>query len=138
MVKVYGSSAYALLAVYALMAVYALIGFDFKSQHALNQRPMLVTYKMQLSMQHSAPYRSVIRRVLVEQCNEMARQLAVCRVVDLVQHQVDEVKAGHKTGRQLDVFNNTDARIVAAPHRVRTCQHTGPSIQGGNDACLGY
>ena len=86
----------------------------------------------------SAPYLSIVWGVFVEQANEVACQLAVCGVIDFVQHQVDEVKAGHQAGGQLDVVNHTDARIVAAAYRVGTCQHTGPGIQGGNDACLGY
>ena len=68
----------------------------------------------------------------------MPCQLPVCGVIDLVQHQVDEVKSGHQARGQLDVVNDADAWVVAAAHWVSACQDTSPGIQSSNDAGLGH
>ena len=60
----------------------------------------------------------VFRRLIIEQGNEMPRQLPVCGVIDLVQHQVNEIKSRHQAGRQLDVVHNADAGVVATAHWV--------------------
>ncbi|KAA6417471.1 MAG: hypothetical protein FRX49_12550 [Trebouxia sp. A1-2] len=68
----------------------------------------------------------------------MPCQLPVCGVIDLVQHQIDEVEPGHQARGQLDIVNDADAWVVAAAHWVSACQDTGPGIQGSNDAGLGH
>ena len=89
-------------------------------------------------MFHTKAHLSILWRVVIEQGYQMPCQLPVCGVVDLVQHQVDEVKPGHQARGQLDIVNDADAWVVAAAHWVGACQDTSPGVQGSNDAGLGH
>ena len=56
--------------------------------------------------------------LLVEQRNQMPCQLPICLLINLVQDQVDEVKAGQQAGGQLDVVYHAHTWVVAAAHRI--------------------
>lgn len=57
--------------------------------------------------------------------------------VDEPSHQVDEVESGKQRGRQLDVLDYGQARVVTALHRVRRRQNGRACVESANYPSLG-
>ena len=107
--------------------------------HTTAKQDLLIAFEQMVTMVlHTKSHLSILWRVVIEQGYQMPCQLPVCGVIDLVQHQVDEVKPGHQARGQLDIVNDADAWVVAAAYWVGACQDTSPGIQGSDDAGLGH
>mmetsp|Transcript_177622 Transcript_177622/g.432143 ORF Transcript_177622/g.432143 Transcript_177622/m.432143 type:complete len:267 (+) Transcript_177622:779-1579(+) len=66
----------------------------------------------------------------------MARQAGVAVLVDLVEHQVDEVEAGEQRRGQLEVVHHGALRVPARLDRVGRRQHRRAGVQARHDAGL--
>lgn len=55
----------------------------------------------------------------------------------LVEHQIDEVKSGEESRRQLDVVDHGELRVVLGIDRVGCGQDSRSGIQGANNARFG-
>lgn len=64
-------------------------------------------------------------------------ELLVGFSIGCVEHEEEDVEAGEQRGRQVDVLDGGDARVVAAVERVGGREDRGARVEGGGDAGFG-
>ena len=67
----------------------------------------------------------------------MLRQLPIESLVNLVQHEVQQVEPRDERRRQVDVTRNRQVGVVLRADGVRCCKNRGSGIQCRDDASFG-
>lgn len=67
----------------------------------------------------------------------MLCELAVERLIDVIEHKVQQIETGDERRREVDVARYGLFWVVFGPDRVRGGKNGRPRVEGRDDACLG-